>query len=335
MAISTVSTLSQSRRAQGASLCVAGTVYDIAQDDEFATDSTLSTSPAAVPVAQTLSPKITWSTQFNWGGGAFYNNGGTDDAYYEDPTLAPALNPFTLTNGALGITASPLAQPTTPPDGIARHWASGELTGPPITYGYFEIDAKLPTLQGFWPALWLHPINGGSFLNGATAAEYDIAEIFGNASPERDRPADGNLVLRSKHCKVHPKPRLHCRQRISQLRASVDLVGCDILRGSGAVDADVAKPHHGRGERPNNVTGFREKHVGARTRVDNASDDVPHLLPRISGHQDVVLTECGPDLGRGPLPTEDLCHHPVAVRRFGLLQKLFEIRLNRTLGEIE
>lgn len=153
------------------------------QDDEFATDSALSTSPRAVPVAQSQSPKITWSTQFNWGGGAFYNNGGTDDAYYEDPTLASALNPFTIGSGALGITASPLATPTTPPDGFPRHWGSGNLTAPPITYGYFEIQAKLPALQGFWPAFWLHPANGDSFLNGATAAEYDGAEIFGNAYP--------------------------------------------------------------------------------------------------------------------------------------------------------
>ena len=165
------------------SICVAGTLYGIAQDDEFAADATLSTSPGAVPIAQALSPKITWSTQFNWGGGAFSSNGGTDDAYYEDPTLKPALNPFTLANGALGITASPLATPTTPPDGYTRHWGSGELTGPPITYGYFEIAAKLPSLQGFWPALWLHPANGDAFLKSATAAEYDLAEIFGNAYP--------------------------------------------------------------------------------------------------------------------------------------------------------
>ena len=128
-----------------------------------------------------MAPRITWSTQFNWGANAFYNNGGVDDAYYEDPTLHPGLNPFNVTNGALQITASPLAKPTTAPDGFTRHWSSGELTGPPITYGYLEISAKLPDLQGFWPAFWLHPANGNTYVGNANAAEYDVAELFGSA----------------------------------------------------------------------------------------------------------------------------------------------------------
>ena len=163
------------------SLCVAGTQYSLTQDEEFANDVSLSTSPNAVPVAQSSATRLTWSTQFNWGGGAFYNNGGVDDAYYEDPTLQPAANPFSVGKGSLVITASPLATPTMAPDGHLRHWASGELTGPQITYGYVEFSARIPNTQGFWPALWLHPANSDTFLGTATAAEYDVEELFGTA----------------------------------------------------------------------------------------------------------------------------------------------------------
>jgi beta-glucanase (GH16 family) len=142
----------------------------------------LLTSPNIVPVTQTSGTQITWSTETSWGGRS--NNPGSDDAYYLDPTLSPFIDPFSIGNGYLGITTAPLATPITPPDGTPRHWGSGVLTGPPITYGYFEVNEKIPAVSGMWPAFWLYHNNNtaSSRIPPYTAPEYDIYEWFGASS---------------------------------------------------------------------------------------------------------------------------------------------------------
>ena len=69
------------------------------------------------------------------------------------------ISPFSVSNGVLSITASPLpaAAQKTLPAGIQRSYLSGALNTYPYsqTYGYFEIDAEIPSGRGLWPAFWL------------------------------------------------------------------------------------------------------------------------------------------------------------------------------------
>ena len=71
---------------------------------------------------------------------------------FVDP--ASGINPFSLQNGALVITAvranSTIAGPA--------QWASGLISTMGSfsqQYGYFEMRAELPTETGVWPAFWL------------------------------------------------------------------------------------------------------------------------------------------------------------------------------------
>ncbi len=82
------------------------------------------------------------------------------EAYPNADTMSDLkVNPFSVSEGVLSITASPLsaaAQATLPP-GIQRSYLSGALNTYPYsqTYGYFEIDAEIPSGRGLWPAFWL------------------------------------------------------------------------------------------------------------------------------------------------------------------------------------
>ncbi len=42
------------------------------------------------------------------------------------------------------------------------------------TYGYFEIDAKVPSGQGLWPAFWMLPQSGN------WPPEIDVLELLGH-----------------------------------------------------------------------------------------------------------------------------------------------------------
>jgi hypothetical protein len=125
-----------------------------------------------------------WSTQaLGFANSGTRNNIGADDAYYTDPTRGfGGYNPVSLANGALNITAEPVpAQYASSPQLDGAHWISGVLEGPPQTYGYVEVSAKEPNLQGFWPApLWLLGYRGDDG-NGNGYEELDVNELFGNA----------------------------------------------------------------------------------------------------------------------------------------------------------
>ena len=88
------------------------------------------------------------------------------------------ISPFSVSQGVLSITASPMsaaAQATLPP-GIHRTYLSGALNTYPYgqTYGYFEITAEIPSGTGLWPAFWLLAVNDN------WPPEIDAPEALGN-----------------------------------------------------------------------------------------------------------------------------------------------------------
>jgi hypothetical protein len=86
--------------------------------------------------------------------------------------------PFSMQDGALAITASPLtpaATATLPQSYADRQYFSGAMNTYPCgqQYGYFEMVAKLPAGRGLWPAFWLLPANG------TWPPEIDVMEMLG------------------------------------------------------------------------------------------------------------------------------------------------------------
>jgi beta-glucanase (GH16 family) len=115
----------------------------------------------------------TWQTTFYFGGRTLSSNG--EQEFYSDSSVG--VNPFSLQNGALQITASPGSNPAGLPYNSGLITTEGEFTQ---TYGYFEMRAKLPAGQGLWPAFWLLPADK------SWPPELDPLEAFGatNANGE-------------------------------------------------------------------------------------------------------------------------------------------------------
>jgi beta-glucanase (GH16 family) len=111
-----------------------------------------------------------------------------DPSYAGDGTTALGVNPFSVSNGVLSITANP-----TPSADLSAlygyKYTSGLLTTANSfsqEYGYFEIKAKLPSGQGLWPAFWLLPENHQSI------SELDIFEQIG-----------GDTIFQTSHSNVN------------------------------------------------------------------------------------------------------------------------------------
>lgn len=100
-----------------------------------------------------------------------------DPTYAGNGTTALGINPFSLQDGVLNITAA-----VTPTEAAAAlydlPYTSGLLTTKTSfsqTYGYFEMRAELPSGNGAWPAFWLLPVNG------AKGIELDVLEAKGGS----------------------------------------------------------------------------------------------------------------------------------------------------------
>jgi beta-glucanase (GH16 family) len=154
-------------------ICVNGTQYQTTEDDEFSQDTSLGSM---------------WQQNLPWGR---TNNPGTDDAYYAAPSqmLFGGYNPVSFANSALNITAEPVpaayaSVSALTAGGATRHWLSGALSGPAQVYGYAEVSAEEPNLQGFWPApLWLWGTSGKQPFTPPAFQELDLNELFGTAYP--------------------------------------------------------------------------------------------------------------------------------------------------------
>ncbi len=111
-----------------------------------------------------------WKTWYYFGGRSLPSNGELE--YYSDASVG--VNPFSIHNGVLDITAAPSADPWQT-GGLP--YTSGLITTEPSfsqTYGYFEMRAKLPAGKGLWPAFWLLPVDK------SWPPEIDALEAFGN-----------------------------------------------------------------------------------------------------------------------------------------------------------
>ncbi|CAN5155177.1 hypothetical protein BH10PSE4_BH10PSE4_07270 [soil metagenome] len=125
----------------------------------------------------------TWATEFGFGGygpgkgSHFIGNYTGESQIYVDATYAGSgttplgINPFSITDGVLTITATANSDVQK-----AALWgigfSSGLLTTKTSfqqTYGYFEMRAQMPTGQGAWPAFWL--------ASSTTTSELDILEV--------------------------------------------------------------------------------------------------------------------------------------------------------------
>jgi len=127
----------------------------------------------------------TWRTRYGndsqtgLDGRTLPNNG--ELQLYVDPSISGprgslGLNPFSLRNGVLEITAVPTPREIRP---FLNNFAymSGAITTQPSfsqTYGFFEMRARLPRGKGLWPAFWLLP------LDQSWPPEIDVMESIGN-----------------------------------------------------------------------------------------------------------------------------------------------------------
>jgi serralysin len=118
----------------------------------------------------------TWNTTMS--GGSRSLSGNNEEQIYIDPGYKGlGVNPFSVNNGVLTITAAPASSTVRSQTGY--DYTSGALTTQNIftqQYGYFEVRAKLPAGgQGLWPAFWMLP-SGGNW-----PPELDILEAIGTA----------------------------------------------------------------------------------------------------------------------------------------------------------
>jgi len=124
----------------------------------------------------------TWKTSYAWGNRTLGSNG--EQQYYSDSSVG--IDPFTVSNGVLEITAAPGPNP------LGLPYVSGAITTETSfsqLYGYFEIRAQMPEGQGLWPAFWLLPDDL------SWPPELDVVEVLGH---------DPTTLYFSTHSTVQP-----------------------------------------------------------------------------------------------------------------------------------
>ncbi|WP_325269007.1 glycoside hydrolase family 16 protein, partial [Phenylobacterium sp.] len=120
-----------------------------------------------------------WYTNYNFNGSdvaTFSGNGELEWYINASNPNTTSVKPWAVSNGILTLTAAP-ADPSIQPFIDNYHYTSGVLTSQfsfSQLYGYFEISAKLPAGQGFWPAFWLLPTDNSN------RPEIDIFEVLGS-----------------------------------------------------------------------------------------------------------------------------------------------------------
>jgi len=119
-----------------------------------------------------------------------YNNT-YGDGNNEEACLTP--NNVTVSSGTLKIRSK--RENVTCPGGKARSYTSGFIGSREVgkyytRYARFEVRARVPHVQGLWPAFWLR------HRNGAGVAEVDVMEYFHSQVPGK---TTGTLHLDGRH----------------------------------------------------------------------------------------------------------------------------------------
>jgi beta-glucanase (GH16 family) len=122
-----------------------------------------------------------WSTTFwyqdtNGAGGSIGSNGEQEWYINSNYAATASVQPWTVNNGVLTITAAPAAASIQPLIN-GYQYTSGEINTVHSfaqTYGYFEMRAELPQNAGGWPAFWLVPADG------SWPPELDVMETLTN-----------------------------------------------------------------------------------------------------------------------------------------------------------
>lgn len=148
-------------------------------------------------------PGGVWKTSYIWGDVRINN----ELQHYADPRR-PGVNPFTIKDGILSITARP-TELSLLPKLDNRPYTSGLLTTEKSfgqEYGYFEIRAQVPKGRGLWPAFWMLP-SFNSWPEGvAVLPEIDVLEVLGHETTVLHNTAHtnetGSLTSESFHSNV-------------------------------------------------------------------------------------------------------------------------------------
>ncbi|MGY4472363.1 beta-glucanase (GH16 family) [Bradyrhizobium sp. LB9.1b] len=128
----------------------------------------------------------TWQTSMVYGGDNAYFSNPSEQQVFVDPSFkgltatqaktSLGLNPYSIENGQLVITAAPI-DPTIQQYMGSQQFTTGIMTTASSfaqTYGYFEISTTLPEEKGTWPAFWMLPVDN------VAPVELDIFESLGD-----------------------------------------------------------------------------------------------------------------------------------------------------------
>jgi beta-glucanase (GH16 family) len=118
-----------------------------------------------------------WNTKYYGNNRSLPSN--EEQEYYSDPSVG--VNPFSVQNGELTITAAPGANKAKLPYNSGAITNDGRFSQ---TYGYFEMRAKLAQGKGMWPAFWLLPTDH------SWPPEIDALEAFGDTNPRGEGGSD-------------------------------------------------------------------------------------------------------------------------------------------------
>ncbi|MBI3512478.1 MAG: family 16 glycosylhydrolase [Proteobacteria bacterium] len=189
----------------------------------------------------------TWTTHYRFDGG-----GGTDRSLavnheaqiYVDPgyagtgTTPLGLNPFSISNGVLSITAAP-TPPTLQSTLLNFPYTSGMLTTDGTfaqQYGYFEMRAQAPAGQGLWPCFWLLPQAQG------VSGEIDIMEMLGQQPRTDYRSTHGSVEFRGVYPATSDLTAGYHTYGVDWTAASLTFYLDGTVVGSLATPADLRQP---------------------------------------------------------------------------------------------